>query len=123
MSLPAWWLPGTPLDADPCCPTKKFAHIRRVIEAVLDTGFTGHLCLARRHRRSMNLRLVGEVETGLADGSRTMQPVYLGTITFFGVARPVFVTLTRSSDSLIGTALLLNRQVHLDFSRHTLTMV
>ncbi len=92
------------------------------IEAVLDTGFTGHLCLSRRHRRQMHLTSVGEVETELADGSRTMQRVYLGHITFAGDRRPVFVTLTKSQDSLIGTALLLNRQVHLDFSKRRVSV-
>src|SRR6202158_4706773 len=73
---------------------------KRRIKAILDTGFTAHLCLARRHRRWMDLRPVGDVETELADGSRTMQPAYLGQITFVCGTRQVFVTLTASSGSL-----------------------
>jgi predicted aspartyl protease len=95
---------------------------KRRIEAVLDTGFTGHLCVARRHRRWMHLNPVGEVETELADGSRTMQRMYVGHITFGGVKRQIFVTLTRASDSLMGTALLLDKQVRLDFRRRQLSV-
>ena len=104
-------------QGEPFVPLVVHGSRTRRIEAVLDTGITGHLCLARRHRREMHLTSVGEVETELADGSRTMQRVYLGRITFAGDQRQVFVTLTKSQDSLVGTALLLNRQVHLDFSK------
>ena len=63
----------------------------------------------------MHLAPVGEVETELADGNRILQRVYIGGITFAGERRRVFVTLTKSKESLVGTALLLNRQVRLDF--------
>lgn len=102
-------------QGEPFVPLMVHGPRTRRIEAVLDTGFTGHLCLARRHRREMHLTAVGAVETELADGSRTMQRVYLGQVTFAGDRRQVFVMLTKSKDSLLGTALLLNRRVHLDF--------
>jgi len=87
------------------------------IEAILDTGFTGHLCLARRHRRLVKLSRVGDVETELADGTRITQAAYLGRVTFVAETREVLVTLTGTEESLIGTALLSGRKVLLDFRR------
>jgi predicted aspartyl protease len=87
------------------------------IEAVLDTGFTGHLCLARRYRRLVGLVRLGMVEAELADGSRVAQAVYLGTVSFGRRLRSVLVTFTASNDSLVGTALLRDERVTIDFAR------
>jgi clan AA aspartic protease len=109
-------------QGEPLVPLVLHGMRKRRIDAVLDTGFTGHLCLAQRHRRSVKLTPVGEVETELADGSRILQPVHIGEITFAGVTRQVFVTLTRSRDSLLGTALLRDKRVHLDFVRRRVSI-
>ena len=85
------------------------------IQAVVDTGFTGHLCLAARLRRSMNLRRSGDVEMELADGRRVQQPAYLGKVTFDGRPRTVLVTLTRSADCLVGTSLLAGKRLGIEF--------
>ena len=87
------------------------------IEAVVDTGFTGHICLAARLRRRMTLRRAGEVEMELADGRRVKQATYLGEVSFDGRRRAVFVTLTRSTNSLIGTSLLAGKTMRVKFVR------
>ena len=87
------------------------------IEAVVDTGFTGHICLAAHLRRRMALRRAGEVEIELADGRRVLQAAFLGEISFDGRQRTVLVTLTRSTDSLIGTSLLAGKTVRVEFVR------
>ena len=86
------------------------------IEAVVDTGFTGHICLAARLRRRMTLRRAGEGEMELADGRRVKQATYLGEVSF-GRRRAVFVTLTRSTNSLIGTSLLAGKTMRVKFVR------
>lgn len=85
------------------------------IQALLDTGFTGHLCLATPVRRRMTLRRSGDVEMELADGRRVQQPAYIGEVTFDGQRRTVLVTLTRSADSLVGTSLLAGKRLRVDF--------
>ncbi len=95
---------------------------RTRISLILDTGFTGHVCLARRHRRAMSLTRLGDIETELADGTRLTQPVYAGVVTFDGERRRVLVTLTDSTDSLLGTALLRSKRVTIDFPRAHLTI-
>ena len=87
------------------------------IEAVLDTGFTGHLCLAARLQRRMLLRRRGDVEMDLADGHRVKQPAYVGEVSFAGGRQTVLVTLTRLADSLLGTSLLAGKRVSVDFVR------
>ena len=87
------------------------------IEAVVDTGFTGHICLAAHLRRRMVLRRAGQVEMELADGRRVEQAAYLGEVSFDGRRRTVLVTLTRSADSLIGTSLLAGKTIRVEFVR------
>jgi predicted aspartyl protease len=82
---------------------------------VLDTGFTGHVCIARRHRQKLALSRIGMIDSELADGSRVEQTAYLGSVSFDGQRRSVLVTLTDSEDSLIGTALLRKKRVAIDF--------
>lgn len=104
-------------QGEPVVPVALHGSGTRRVNAILDTGFTGHLCLARRHRRFAKLRRVGDVETELADGTRITQPAYIGRVTFAGETRQVLVTLTRAEDSLIGTALLSGSRVLIDFRR------
>lgn len=89
----------------------------RRIEVIIDTGFSGYLCLARRFRRHVRLRRVGREVFEYADGRRAELPVFLGRITFAGRRHEVLVTLTDARDSLIGTSLLRDLRVVLDFRR------
>ena len=73
--------------------------------------------LIRHLRRRMALRRAGEVEIELADGRRVLQAAFLGEISFDGRQRTVLVTLTRSTDSLIGTSLLAGKTVRVEFVR------
>ena len=85
------------------------------IRAVVDTGFTGHLCLAADLRRRMTLRRSGDVELELADGRRVQQAAYVGEVTFDRRRRTVLVTLTRSLDSLVGTSLLMGKHLRVEW--------
>ena len=108
---------------EPVVPVTIHGQARRVrIAAILDTGFTGELCLARRHRRTMKLERLGEAEAELADGSRITQAVYAGRVTFDGELRRVLVTLTNSEDSLLGTAMLRRKRLAIDFRSGRVTV-
>jgi clan AA aspartic protease len=89
----------------------------REIEAILDTGFTGHLCLAKRHRAHLQLTPVGEVETEMADGRRVSLRAHTADVTFMRQRRTIIVTLTSAADSLVGTALLREMRLVVDFPR------
>jgi predicted aspartyl protease len=67
------------------------------VKAVLDTGFTGHLCLALRHRRSVAITRVGTAPATLADGRTIQETVYVGDVTFDGQLRHLPITLTQAA--------------------------
>jgi len=107
---------------EPLIPVTLLAVRPTTIEAVIDTGFDGDLCLSRSLRRALRLVRYGSSEYELADGSRVVEPVFAGWIRFDGKQMPVLVTLTRSADSLIGTGLLEGKEVRLNFRRRTVTV-
>jgi len=45
------------------------------VEAVVDTGFTGHLTLPRATVEDLGLPIIGSAESILADGSLVMEDV------------------------------------------------
>lgn len=91
------------------------------VEAAVDTGFSEHLRLARRYRRRMTLAYVGDEPFELVDGRIVRERVYRGEATFDGVRQSVLATLTRSADTLIGTALLRGKTLAVDFRRGRVT--
>ena len=95
---------------------------RRAIEAVIDTGFSGDLCLSSRFRRSLQLVRYGSSEFELADGTRVVEPVYGARILFDGKQVAVLVTLTSSEDSLVGTGLLEDKELRLNFRKRTVNL-
>lgn len=104
-------------DLEPTVPIVLHGRIRCRIDAVLDTGFSDYVCLSRVHRGKLHLRSVGILPYELADGSRVDEEVFLAEVTFEGQRQRVLVTLTDSSDSLVGTALLRDCSVRIDFPR------
>lgn len=90
---------------------------RRTIQAVLDTGFTGTLCLSSRQRGKTRLVPFGRIPTILADGSRIQSPTYLADVTFNGARAWVVVTTTTAADSLVGMDLLRKWDVHINARR------
>lgn len=77
------------------------------VEAVIDTGFTGHLTLPRDVTRSLALPGRGFVEVELADGSSTALDVYEARVLWHGRSRPVPVYETgEAGGPLVGMSLL-----------------
>jgi len=104
-------------DLEPTVPLILHGGRAQRIAAVLDTGFSDYVCLSRANQRSMSLRPVGRMPYELADGSLVDEDVFLGEVTFDGRRQRVLVTLTNSADSLVGTALLRDCQLRIDFVR------
>lgn len=87
-----------------------------VVDAVLDTGFDGEISLPVKVAEKLGLELVGHEIFELADGSQTEELVFSGRATLEGKSRKVTILVSDSQDALIGTALLSDCQLMIDFS-------
>jgi len=86
---------------------------KRRIEAIVDTGFTGHLTLPPSVIHSLKLFWLGREEAMLADGSVDNFDVYLATIVWEGQRRSVFVEAA-DTEPLLGMDLLAGHHVEMD---------
>jgi clan AA aspartic protease len=89
------------------------------IKAVIDTGFDGELCLPTKLAVTLGLVLVGKQAVELADGSHKWELVFSGSVRFLGRRRKVSIYLTDSEDALLGTRLLADCRLTIDFPNGT----
>lgn len=82
------------------------------IEAVIDTGFTGHLTLPPALARSLEVPLLGARYVTLADGATASLDVYRATVLWEGVERPVRAFAAEGTP-LLGMALLYGSEVRI----------
>ena len=88
-----------------------------VIEGVLDTGFDGYLCLPITTAVSLGLELIKLENSELADGTILEdEPVFSGKMEWNENIIDVDIVLTKSADTLLGTALLRGMEVMLNYS-------
>jgi hypothetical protein len=64
---------------------------------------------------SLGLELVAQGWVEYADGRRERELAFAGTARFLGEVRPVEITLTESDEALIGTGLLADCTLFIDF--------
>jgi clan AA aspartic protease len=83
------------------------------IEAVVDTGFTGHLTLPRATVETLGLQIIGSAESILADGSLVMEDVCLARVLWHGGERPVRV-LVAEATPLLGMALMRGSELRVE---------
>lgn len=83
--------------------------------AVLDTGFNGYLSVPRQLLPQSTWRLVGAETYEIATGALVEQEVYLGEVVFAGDRRMVYAVATDAQDILIGTKLLREKVLTIDF--------
>lgn len=86
---------------------------RQVINAVIDTGFTGFLTLPLAVINSLNLRLYSREEGTLGDGSTCIFDVYSGLVIWDGEYRYIDVNASET-DPLVGMSLLYGYRMQLD---------
>ena len=86
---------------------------RQVIDAVIDTGFTGFLTLPLTVINSLNLRLYSREEGTLGDGSTCIFDVYSGLVIWDGEYRYIDVNAAEI-DPLVGMSLLYGYRMQLD---------
>jgi len=87
--------------------------IRKEIEAIIDTGFTGQLTLPPLIIDSLALSWLGTEEGILADGSVEVFHVYSASVMWDGQTRPVEVDAI-DADPLVGMKLLIRHSLQMD---------
>jgi clan AA aspartic protease len=92
------------------------------IECVVDTGFTGLLCLPPKAVALLGLPFRYDLRARLADDSEVMLPVHDATILWIGAERDVRVLAT-DRRPLIGTALLDGYELFSQFRENGLVTI
>lgn len=85
----------------------------QVIDAVLDTGFTGFLTLPLTILTALNLQAYSREEGTLGDGSTCIFDVYSGFVIWDGEFRRIDINASEASP-LIGMSLLYGYRVQFD---------
>lgn len=93
------------------------------VEVVIDTGFSGALCLSRVSAAELGLSPVGAESVELGDGSVTEMNIYLVAVTWLGREMQVRAILSDSAQSVIGTELLRGCRLEVDFVDRTVRIV
>lgn len=83
--------------------------------AVVDTGFNGDLEILESLRASFVLRSIGTIFSNLAAGQTIEEELYAITFPFDGELFEVEATFVISDTILIGTRLLRNHRLTIDF--------
>lgn len=85
------------------------------IQAVVDTGFSGYLCLAERCVDQVDMTFEFAEPYELANGEVIVKDVFRGSIVFNGRELEVDLILTASQDTLIGASLLKDHKLSIDY--------
>jgi clan AA aspartic protease len=86
---------------------------RQVVDAVIDTGFTGFLTLPLAVLTILNLQAYSREEGTLGDGSTCIFDVYSGIVIWDGEFRRIDINASEASP-LIGMSLLYGYRVQFD---------
>jgi len=85
------------------------------IYAIVDSGFDGEVCLPLQIAISLGLELRGAEFVELADGTTKRELMFEGSIEWDGQFRDVRISLTNARDALIGTGLLIDKILTMNF--------
>ena len=110
-------------SGEPVVPLQLVLHKRPTQHlAVVDTGFNGYLCVPKSLLINSTWRAIGTEEFEMATGAIAEQAIYLGEVVFDGRAAPVYVVATHARDILIGTKLLRNKMLTVNFKTRHVTI-
>ena len=93
------------------------------VTASIDTGFNGYLMLSLPLALSIGLKLINVLPIGFADTSIQNKFVFDGTVLFGKKKMAVEILLTSSEESLLGTALLQEHKLTVDWPRRTIEII
>jgi clan AA aspartic protease len=86
------------------------------LDAVVDTGFSGELCVSIHAIDKIDLTFSHFDEYELGDGSIVEQHMYEGEIIFDKEKMLIDVLVSVSEDTLIGAALLVDKKLEIDYA-------
>lgn len=92
------------------------------VEAVVDTGFNGDLCLPISLAIQLGLELWGDQYVELADGSIKHEFLFRGGAILEQSVIPVEISLTESEDALLGVGLLKDQKLEIGFATGTVNI-
>lgn len=95
---------------------------RITLTAIIDTGFDGELSVPINVAVTLGLELIGHDLVELADGSHRRSLRFGGSVRFLEKPRDVSIYLTESEDVLIGTAMLDDCRLSIDFPSGKVTL-
>jgi clan AA aspartic protease len=95
-----------------CSPDGKYVQVSTWI----DTAFDGHLVFSSELISQLRLESLAKAEAILADGSKVTLETHLGYIEWFGTKMPLQVVANEGQFPLLGTGLLQQRVLHIDYS-------
>ena len=93
---------------------------KRAVNAVIDTGFNGYISVPKKLIDESDWDFLGIEEYELASGELMRERVFLGRIEIGTEKLVAFILSSNSSDALIGTKLLKNRVLTINFADKTL---
>ncbi len=88
----------------------------------IDTAFDGHLVLSLGRIQELKLHSLAETEAILADGSRVTLETFLCYVDWFGNRQPLQVIANEGRYPLLGTGLLDQRVLHVDYQKKTVAI-
>lgn len=95
---------------------------KRLITAILDTGFDGYISLPLTVAIELGLELLNMVRVQYADGRVANELLFNVNVDFSGQTQTVQATLTNSIEALVGTSLLAKNKVTFDFPKKKITI-
>jgi predicted aspartyl protease len=94
----------------------------RTWTAVIDTGFNGDLELPTALRSALSPRFIGRTRSFLAGGKYVDEDSFLVDFPFEGGVIRAEATFVPQAELLVGTHLLRNHRLEIDFVARTLTL-
>lgn len=92
------------------------------VPALIDTGFDGYLSLPIPVAMSLGLKLIDSALIVLADGSTKTELLFRATVSIGGEKRQARTFLTSGETALIGTQLLKDFTLSIDFPQRKLSL-
>lgn len=92
------------------------------VTAWIDTAFDGHLVFPLRLIEGLRLESLVETEAILADGRKVLLNTFVCFVDWFGKRTALQVIANEGRFPLLGTGLLENRVLHIDYANKTLRL-